>query len=240
MRVTVVAVCLLWFVIGCDKPRTLTVDNPFAPAEMTVRFRGEVVRRFHEPKSTMTVHARSTKGTWEITEDVKLTIATPCGEIAPPRVFPADVAEASFRMEVWQSWVKVWVDNRGGPARALGVGDVRYEAKPDALSSFEILVEHCAPPVPIVLDGKRIGAIEDVRGHGVLVDPTGARCYQLRHVKYGMGSEYPGDPPAFFAPAEVHALAPIVEHMLEPAPSKVTVHMLDAARHSILEVPCAP
>ncbi len=236
------ALLVLAFAAGCDKPRTVTVKvvNPFAPAEMKVSFRGKEVGRSRGPVTMTTIRAPSSRNEWELADDFTLTVATPCGEHAVPSSFPTDVEATSFRLGVWPSRDHVFVDNRGGPARRLMIGELAFDAAPDALSGLDVLVEHCARPIPIELDGRRIGQIGPSPQRGALVDPTGSRCYRLRQIKYGAGSEHPGDAPVLFTRALVHPLEHFVEHMLEAAPATVKVHTMDAQRHEVLEVPCPP
>jgi hypothetical protein len=224
-------------------PRTGPVENPFAPTPIEVRFRDRKVGEVVAAKGEATFFARRSEDMYEVTDDVHLFVPTPCGvqRLKDVYVFPENGDR--FRVDVSHSYWVASVDNRGGPARRLRIGELDVPVDADRVVRRELFVAPCGE-MRVRLDDEDLGRVKP-EGYGFLVDPTGKRCYRMRDVKYGGSLLFPfAAPPepkvAIFRAKKLHPMAGIVEHLLERAPDKVETYtmrgmMPSAERREILE-----
>ncbi|MCI0655912.1 MAG: hypothetical protein L0170_02450 [Acidobacteria bacterium] len=126
--------------------------------------------------------------------------------------------------------IHVWVDNRGGPAHDLSLGELHHPILADTYESFRLLAPDCEEAATLKLDGQDIGAVPLRRADDpmvpdrVLVDTSGSRCYRLRRLHYGQGLN-PTPPPLMLVrkPAHVFNASFSVMYMFEEAPETITV-----------------
>lgn len=146
--------------------------------------------------------------------------------------------------------VYFWVDNRGGPAHDLSLGELHHPIPADTYESFQLLAPDCEEAATLKLDGQAIAAVplprvdDTMVPDRVLVDTSGSRCYQLRHLHYGQGIS-PSPPPRMLVkkPAHVFNASFSLMYMFESAPDSVTVRTPPGVsgfdfRGELLEVPC--
>lgn len=223
-------------------PRTGKVENPYAPIPIEVRYRDAKVGEVTVDKGEVTFFARRKDPTYDAKDDLSFFVATPCGTQRIAQVFTFGDDDDRFHADMFRSHWVASVDNRGGPARRLRVGEMDIAVAADQVVRRELYVEPCAGDIRVRLDDEELGAVRG--GYGFLVDPTGKRCYRLREVKYGgLFLPFGGAPPEKierYDGKKLHPMNHIVEHLLERAPDKVETYTMkgmvpSAERNEVLE-----
>jgi hypothetical protein len=218
--------------------RSATIENAYAPLAVDVEYEGKVVSRVAEPKGSFRFRAPRRVPTWLLSDELSFYIEAPCGRQRLEDVFVSPGEGEKLRIDMMtRSAASLVVDNRSLPAGELSAGEVSLAVAADHASRFTLFLGSCRPLLELRWQGQRIG--EAVRS--VLVDPSGSRCYALRHVKYsalgalGIGV---GDDVKHLGRAKVHSLDETIDYLFESAPESVESATISADRDELTEEAC--
>ncbi len=237
-------------------PRDVRVVHPYAPIPLTLSLDGRVFARVVQPTATVRLRTRLLRTNAGVLGDVVTRVASPCGEFVIDRSYglrPFVHDNGLLELEVYPSLWRLWVDNRGQQATSLRFGALDLPVPAGVLQRYEIPVAGCHGPQPLRLGEREIGSVvlagrsaAGLTSGGVVVDPTGRRCYALGEVAYGARPGFAGQaPPRRLEPTMVHTFEYAPDYVLERAPSRVEelsdrrLPTLTTERSELLEQPCA-
>ena len=197
-----------------------------------------------ESATRLTFTRRADERLSDVADQIALRFATPCGdydvpyqlsegelpelrreedsELDPERSHGVAIFANVYPREPIKK-VSVWVDNKGGPARSVEVGEMKSKVPAD--KSVELafpITGRCTGEVYVRVDGTSIGRLTPTTTH--VIDPTGEVCYEAGSRSYSTSSfaATPGMGPTkrFIAPARIHDVKR-VDFVLQPAPYSI-------------------
>ncbi|TAK42253.1 MAG: hypothetical protein EPO27_17435 [Betaproteobacteria bacterium] len=138
------------------------------------------------------------------------------------------------------------VDNRGRAQASLGLGELQRPVPADQPSAIVMLAPDCEAGAKLRLDSHAIGTIamrprtEWSAERAYLVDPTGNRCYEYKHVAYGVAPGKPLAPPTRLRRAVLHQLPSQPLYVFKQAPAKVETRLYGGTviQSQLMETPC--
>lgn len=144
--------------------------------------------------------------------------------------------------------VTVYVDNHGGPATLLAVGESEQPVAANYAGQMTFPYwPHCDEAKQLFLNGEAIGNLqEDPRSPGspldVLLDTSGKRCFRLEWHIYSnepdvMVPEQLGGQKTL-KPQRLHTLSDEVNYFLEPLPASVESDQFETSMSALTETPC--
>jgi len=226
-----------------ETPRSGTVENPWAPIPLEVRYQEQSIATVTTKEAPITVRAPRGAETVDALRwgDGKLeeAVDTPCGRrflsVISTSIDSDDAG--GFRAKTSEiGSITAFVDNRGGPARTLRIGTLELAVAGNAVFRQPVYTDPCDGTVVVMLDGASLGPM-DVK-KSLLVDPTGKRCYSVREVYYGLPMFAPDPkPPELLSPKKLREVSSLTS-VLEPAPERVQTIGISADRKELMEVPC--
>jgi hypothetical protein len=236
MRAVLAAAVLL---TACDHPRTVYVENPYAPADLKLSYNGRVVATISDAEDPFVIHTRAWTSTLQVEEGIGATLETPCGPrtlLKGPNLGVVLRDGDGFKLTGLgpPKWT-LWIDNRGQPQTTVGLNTMKFIAPAGAVLQRPVLTESCAT-MYLEIDGRHIGTVSP-GGAGVLVDTGGQRCYDARRVVYdSLGSVFFGAAPKapageLLSPAYLHPMPMRIEYLLKDP---------DPMRKGIVGMPQAP
>jgi hypothetical protein len=141
--------------------------------------------------------------------------------------------------------VTVVVDNRGGPAFRLAVGEYeRTIPANDAGKEFFPYWPRCDQAKQLRMNGETIGKIEDdVHAPGtalpLLLDTSGSRCYRYESRTYSnFPSMGPGGGQRTYKPQRVRTLSSNIDFFLQPLPTVVYSTLPVEGRAALNDIAC--
>jgi hypothetical protein len=235
----------------------------FASAPLRLYKDGRLVASSPDPREDLPI------GTWRATDPVpafRVQMDLPCG----PKDLPIEVGgllrERDLdplglpkRPQTVKRYLirpkrpagltfRLWIDNRGGSKRAVGIGKFTFEVGEGAsIAAWSAPVPECVEGAALTLDGQAVASMplelqQDPKSYtwssadperhsrNFLLDTSGARCYEFRWVLYTEAGYQPkrwiGDGGSVFAYRRkfLHRLTPHeVRHFLEAAPERLSV-----------------
>jgi hypothetical protein len=200
------------------------------------------------------VDVDSTKPLWDPKLGLTAKLDTPCGRIEVPLTrryeAPADQQkitgngrENTFETleAVGTAHAQIWVDNVGGKATTLEVGQQKIDLPADDAWVGFVRTGPCPNAGIVKLGGIQVGKLgpaEDIVVYmdgqvrlpgtrATLIDARGGRCYRQREVVYAdRPATMDRAPDRTFRGARVYAIAPVTD-FLESAPHKLTISVVD-------------
>jgi len=171
--------------------------------------------------------------------------------------------------EVAEGRYALWIDNRGGPGAVLAVGGVTLAVPADSVARRAVPVPARAQDAAVVLGGKEVGRLRaqpDVDAQAsryvafssyrsLVLDPTGARCYTGRTLKFASDDSkpIPGSQTIFGADARrpdrnlsgarLYADLPEIDYFIERPPEKLYMKSglnIDLLKYAVQESGCPP
>ena len=265
LRTTAVLIFLVF--AGCSKPPEFTVklDAPGASGDYThykLAVDGAPVGPFTATRP-YEFHApghRADKPR-DMLPRVEASVLSVCGwepakvEMSPPSEYGIEQARKekrsvpvtmylNFERPSFQQ-VTVVVDNRGGAAFRLAVGEYeRTIPANDAGKEFFPYWPHCDQARQLRVNGETIGKIEDdVHAPGtalpLLLDTSGSHCYRYESRTYSnFPSMGPGGGQQTYKPQRVRTLSSNIDYFLQPLPSMVFSSLPVEGKSSLNDVPC--
>jgi len=141
--------------------------------------------------------------------------------------------------------VTVVVDNRGGPAFKLAVGDYeRTITANDAGKEFFPYAPQCDQAKQLRVNGETVGKIEDdphAPGSALplLLDTSGSHCYRYEWRTYSsFPSMGPGSGQQTYKPQRLRTLSSNIDFFLQPLPTVVYSTISVEGRTSLNDVAC--
>lgn len=138
-----------------------------------------------------------------------------------------------------------FVDNRGRPGSKLKLGEFVHDIPANDKTSVMLPAPDCESATSLEMDGKPIAklpvASDTKDGSHYLLDPSGKRCYEYKHVQYGLGPfphQRKVDPPVRFAAQHLHRLPAKANYALERAPARIKSRSIWTYVTQLLDVPC--
>ena len=142
-------------------------------------------------------------------------------EIGEPMYYRAPMPERPYHASTF------WLDNRGGPAGVLKIGQVETPVKAGELARIE--VTGCPAPVPISFAGATLGELPTAAAEDALTsaspwaiaDPSGRRCYQEFRVFYGRREDGGGgqSQPSILSGAKLYPRPQFIAYVMEDPPT---------------------
>jgi hypothetical protein len=189
---------------------------------------------------------------------ITVTALFPCGwkpltvVLAKSNMPDEEPDQISLQAEIWShrdsmylqgrpGMTTVVVDNRGGPARRLALGEWKGQVKADTAEVFHIGLPDCEAGKAVSLDGEILGTLSDPK-KTVLVDPEGKRCYHFRGLNYFKAGEAGWSPWTYgLSRRKLHVIAEAngkIDHLFEKAPSSVHSTLGFEQRSELTERSC--
>ena len=185
----------------------------------------------------------------------------PCGwaevpvKVRPPHYpqggLPGDVIELQADIEGLRDTIyvkgrrgmtSIVVDNRGGSAHELGIGQWKHAIKADAAEILRAGRIDCAEIKSLKLDGVEIAALPSDPSKTMLLDTSGARCYYFRGLNYFRAGEAGWSPWQYpLRKQKLHVIAEAqgnIDYLFEKAPSKVRSAIGFEQRSELTERSC--
>jgi len=144
------------------------------------------------------------------------------------------------------------VDNRGGDVHAFELGELSYPIGSGKLVRVDAYQPDCANVV-LKIDGNEIGSVPAAtkspdpnayrEGPYIFIDPTAARCYRLRPIRYSRFSEYLSSDsgqgsPETFRGKRFYLLQQRPEYVLTPPASVITTQNAYETQYQLSETSC--
>jgi hypothetical protein len=230
--------------------RSGTLENAYAPLAVEVEWQGNVVARVTAAKGTFHFGVPRRVPTEQLADELSFFVDAPCGRRRLDFVSAACTKDATPCFETLPFYAAgppdsdltvrnrssaLIVDNRSLPAGQVSAGQVSLDVAADHVSRFTLFLGSCPPSVTLRWQGQEIG--EAVRS--VIVDPSGSRCYALRHVRYSASwmSMGAGDV-KHLAPAKVHPVDGTIDYLFEKAPESIESNSLSQDKDELTEEDC--
>ena len=148
-----------------------------------------------------------------------------------------------YERPTWQQ-VVILVDNRGGAAGRLAVGDYEQALPADAGSKMNFPYwPHCPQATQLRLNGEIVGNLEeDPNSPGtalpLLLDPSGARCYRYEWQSYSNSPGFGGSGAKNYKAQRLQALSSSVDYFLHPLQSVEYSTNSMVQKSSLNEIAC--
>ncbi|HEY6250880.1 MAG TPA: hypothetical protein VI685_13045 [Candidatus Angelobacter sp.] len=232
---------------GCSKPPLdlhLKLDAPTSDAFSQYKLVLDGVPGSPIPSSQpfeSTVHAHNADSPQDMLPHIEASVLSVCGwqpakvEMHPPSQAAIEQARKDhqsipvfiyldYERPTWQQ-VMVLVDNRGGAAGRVAVGDYGQDLPADSSRKLSFPYwPHCDQAKHLLLNGEAIGNIEeDINSPGtalpLLLDTSGERCYRYEWKTYGRSPGFGGSGSKTYTAQRLRALSSGVDYFLHPLQS---------------------
>jgi hypothetical protein len=260
------AVLVLLAGIGCSKPPDFAL-NLEPPASRDFTHYRLVVDGAHVGPLTAKqtyqslVHGHSGSKPEDMLPHVEVSVLSVCGwqpakiEMSPPSPYALELARKEKRsvpLEIFMDYellpfrqVTVVVDNRGGAAFRLAVGEYEQPvAAGDAVKVAFPYWPHCDQARLLRLNGETIGKIEENAktpdaALTLLLDTSGARCYRYEWATYSNFAAWPGGSgKRTYKAQRVRTLPGYVDYFLQPLHSVEHSTFPVVGKVSLNEIAC--
>lgn len=173
-------------------------------------------------------------------------VLTPCGwrplqvylQSAMPEINTHFEGAAPMRYEVHYpgiAWAQSLVDNRGGPATVLHLGQREFRIAADSAQAIAVETLDCGGPYML-----RIGDDAAETPMPTVLDLPGTHCYlvtTVRYVRGGFMPDYVPPEPLYVAAERFHRL-PVGVSYFNQEPPPTMANVLDLVIHPIRDTPC--
>jgi hypothetical protein len=212
-----------------------------------------------------TTHGHRAKSPADMLPHIEASVLYVCGwqpatvELPPPS--DDDIQQArdqkqsvsqpmSIQFDSAQQNVTIYVDNHGGPAAQLAVGEISQPVAANAADSFTFpYYPRCDEAKQVLLNGQTIGTLtEDSQSPGepldLLLDPTAKHCFRFEWHKYSIipDSFFPDQVggQTIFKPQLLRTLTDdqYVDYFLQPLPNEVESQTDETSESALNEISC--
>jgi len=255
------------FCFGCSKPQIdlhLKLDAPTSDAFSHYKLTVDGVTGNPIPSDQpfdTTIHARKGDNPQEMLPSVEASVLSVCGwqpakvHMNPPSQDSIDQARKDhlsipvfiyldYERPTWQQ-VVVMVDNRGGQAGKLAVGDYEQELPADSSRKLSFPYwPNCDQATQLRLNGETIGRVEeDPNSPGtalpMLFDTSGDRCYRLEWRTYSTSPmPFGGSGSKTYKAQRLRALSSGVDYFLRPLQGVEYYTNSMTQKSALTEIPC--
>ena len=262
-----IIVLFCFFCLGCSKPQIdlhLKLDAPTSDAFSHYKLVVDGVAGNPIPSAQpfdTTIHAHKADNPQDMLPNIEASVLSVCGwqpakvHMNPPSQYSIDQARKDhasipvfvyldYERPTWQD-VVVLVDNRGGSAGQLSVGEYVQEVPADSGRKLSFPYwPHCDEATHLRFDGETVGDIlEDPNSPGtampLLFDTSGRRCYQHEWRTYSSSpGGFGGSGSRIYKAQRLRALSSGVDYFLHPLQSVEFATDAMVQKSAITEISC--